>query len=161
MPLAMILSEEEVQRFFEVSNIRALQHHGACMNKFSRGIAAAAITLLVASGSSVHALCAAPKNVSGTWTSNDGGTYRLHVVGDTVWWVGMSGDGGSTWTNAFKGIRSGNIIDGEWADVRGAAWGHGTMKLRISGTTSMERIGGTGSGFGGSRWGRGGCNDTP
>jgi len=108
----------------------------------------------------VHAQCVAPKNVSGAWTANDGGTYRLHVVGDTIWWVGMSSDDGRSWTNVFKGTRSGDIIDGEWADVRGKPWGHGTLKLRISGTTFMERIGGSGSGFGGSRWGRGGCNDT-
>lgn len=72
----------------------------------------------------------------------------------------MSGDDGRSWTNVFKGTRNGNIIDGEWADVRGKAWGHGTLRLQISGTTFMEKIGGTGSGFGGSRWGRGGCNDT-
>ena len=61
----------------------------------------------------VHAQCVAPKNVSGAWTANDGGTYRLHVVGDTIWWVGMSSDDGRSWTNVFKGTRSGDIIDGE------------------------------------------------
>ena len=72
----------------------------------------------------------------------------------------MSADEGRTWTNVFEGTRNGDIIDGEWADVRGKAWRHGTLKLRLSNTTSMVKIGGTGSGFGGARWGRGGCNDT-
>jgi len=130
------------------------------MTNLSKGIAMAGVALLVAAGAPVHALCAAPKNVSGDWKANDGGTYSLHVIDNTIWWVGMSSDNGRSWTNVFKGIRNGNNIDGEWADVRGRAWGHGTLKLRISGTTSMERIGGSGSGFGGSRWGRGGCNDT-
>ena len=108
----------------------------------------------------VQAQCVAPKYVSGVWKANDGGTYQVHVVGDTIWWAGTSPDEGRTWTNVFKGTRSGDIIEGEWADVRGKAWGHGTLRLRISGTTSMQKIGGTGSGFGAARWGRGGCDDT-
>ena len=121
----------------------------------------AGLLLLASATSPVHAQCLAPKNVSGVWKANDGGTYHLHVIDNTVWWVGMSGDAGQTWTNVFRGTRNGNVIDGEWADVRGKAWGYGTLKLRISGTTSMEKLEGTGSGFGGKRWGRGGCNDTP
>lgn len=117
------------------------------------------LVLLAASALPVHAICDAPKYVSGDWTANDGGTYRLRVVGSTIWWVGMSSDNGQFWTNVFRGTRNGNIIDGEWADVRGQR-GYGTLKLRISGTTVMEKIGGTGSGFGGSRWGRGPCPDT-
>lgn len=120
----------------------------------------AGLALLAAPAVPVHAQCLAPGSVSGVWKANDGGTYRLHVIGNIVWWVGLSGDNGVTWTNTFRGTRTGDIIDGEWADVRGRAWGHGTLKLRISGTTFMERISGTGSGFAGSRWGRGGCNDT-
>jgi hypothetical protein len=123
-------------------------------------IALAGLVLLAASAAPIHAQCAAPKYVSGVWKANDGGTYHLHAIGSTIWWVGMSVDDGRSWTNVFKGTRNGNIIDGEWADVRGQAWGHGTLKLRISGTTFMEKIDGTGSGFGGIRWGRGGCNDT-
>lgn len=110
--------------------------------------------------SPIRAQCLAPSSMAGVWKANDGGTYRLHIIGNTIWWVGMSDDDGHTWTNAFKGTRNGNIVDGEWADVRGNFGGHGTLKLRISGTTFMEKIGSTGSGFGGTRWGRGGCNDT-
>jgi hypothetical protein len=129
-------------------------------NLVPRGIALTGLVLLAGFAAPVSAQCVAPKYVSGVWKANDGGTYRLHVVGDTIWWAGVSGDGGSSWTNVFKGTRNGNVIEGEWADVRGQPWGHGTLKLRISGTTFMEKIGATGSGFGGSRWGRGGCDDT-
>jgi hypothetical protein len=129
-------------------------------NFVPRSIALVGLVVFAAFVADVHAQCAAPKYVSGVWKANDGGTYLLHTVGPTIWWVGMSGDDGRSWTNVFKGTRNGNIIDGEWADVRGKLWGHGTLKLRISGTTLMEKIGGTGSGFGGCRWGRGGCNDT-
>jgi hypothetical protein len=129
-------------------------------NFVSTSIALTGLLLLAASAAPVHAQCAAPKYVSGVWNANDGGTYRLHAIGSTIWWVGMSSDDGRSWTNVFKGTRNGNIIDGEWADVRGKAWGHGTLKLRISSTTFMEKIGSTGSGFGGRRWGRGGCSDT-
>ncbi len=129
-------------------------------NFIPASIALAGLALFAALPTSLHAQCAAPKNVSGRWTANDGGTYYLHAIGNTLWWVGMSGDDGRSWTNVFKGTRNGNSIAGEWADVRGRAWGHGTLTLRISGTTFMERTGGSGSGFGGRRWGRGGCNDT-
>ena len=123
-------------------------------------IALAGVLLLSVPAAPTYAQCVAPKNVSGMWKANDGGTYHLHVVGSTIWWVGMSADDGRSWTHVFKGTRNGDIIDGEWADVRGGPWGHGTLRLRISGTTFMERLGNTGSGFGGTRWGRGGCNDT-
>lgn len=131
------------------------------MRKFiPTSIALTGLLLLSVPAASTYAQCVAPKNVSGMWKGNDGGTYHLHVVGNTIWWMGMSADEGRSWTNVFKGTRNGDIIDGEWADVRGRPWGHGTMRLRISGTTFMERLENTGSGFGGSRWGRGGCNDT-
>jgi hypothetical protein len=127
---------------------------------FRKHIVSWALVGLAAPVATAYAQCAAPKYVSGMWKANDGGTYHLHVIDNNVWWVGMSGDDGRSWTHVFKGTRNGNTIAGEWADVRGKPWGHGTLQLRISGTTFMEKTGGTGSGFGGSRWGRGGCDDT-
>lgn len=129
-------------------------------NPVPTSIALTGLLLLATFTAPVHAICAAPKYVSGAWKANDGGTYHLHRIDNTIWWVGMSGDDGRSWINVFKGTRNGNIIEGEWADVGGRAWGHGTLRLRISDTTFMEKIGGTGSGFGGSRWTRGGCDDT-
>ena len=128
-------------------------------NALLKSMAVTSLVLFTASAPSAYAQCAAPKNVSGVWKANDEGTYRLHAIGNQIWWVGASKDDGASWTNVFKGTRTGNIIEGEWADVRGKPWGHGTLKLRIAGTTFMEKIGATGSNFGGVRWGRGGCND--
>lgn len=129
-------------------------------NRLSLHLALTGLVALAATTSPVHAQCLAPSSIDGVWKANDGGTYRLRVMGSTIWWTGMSGDDGRTWTNVFRGTRNGNIVDGEWVDVRGKFGGRGTLKLRMSGTTFMEKIGSTGSGFGGSRWGRGGCDDT-
>src|SRR5262245_33655369 len=83
-----------------------------CMTHLiSRSIALTGLVVLAAFAGDVHAQCAAPKYVSGAWKANDGGTYLLHAVGPTIWWVGMSGDDGRSWTNVFKGTRNGNIIE--------------------------------------------------
>ncbi len=108
--------------------------------------------------SPAHALCESPRSVSGLWTANDGGSYHVRKIGNTLWWLGMSADNGRTWTNVFRGTISGDVIDGEWTDIRGRNSGNGALKLQISGTTSMRTIGSSGSGFGGSRWSRP-CND--
>ncbi len=105
-----------------------------------------------------RALCAAPTQLSGVWQANDGGTYSVRRVGNTVWWLGMSGDGGRTWTNIFRGTLTGNLIQGEWSDVRGGIGGSGTLTLRLTPFSQMEKVGSSGSGFGGSRWNRP-CND--
>jgi hypothetical protein len=131
------------------------------MKRFTlKSLAIATLVLLTASAAPAHAQCAAPKNVSGTWSGSDQGVYRLHVVGNVIWWMGESKDNGVSWTNVFRGTRNGDIIEGDWADVRGKFWGYGTLKLRISATTFMEKIGATGKNFGATKWGRGGCNDT-
>ncbi|MBQ1498955.1 MAG: hypothetical protein IIZ38_11635 [Sphingomonas sp.] len=123
-----------------------------------KSIALASTSMMAASLSPAHAQCIAPATINGIWKANDGGTYRLRAVGTTIWWVGMSADNGKSWTHAFKGTRSGNLINGSWADVRGNIGGAGTLKLQISGTTFMKKLSGTGSGFGGSSWSRP-CND--
>ncbi|MFF2542562.1 hypothetical protein ACFVUY_08355 [Kitasatospora sp. NPDC058063] len=60
-------------------------------------------------------------NLSGIWTSDDGGTYYVRHLGDTVWWLGMSHDRGHTFTNVLSGIVivSGTdlAIHGESVDV--------------------------------------------
>ncbi|MEA3062560.1 MAG: hypothetical protein QOJ94_2341 [Sphingomonadales bacterium] len=125
----------------------------------SRGIVIALLgTIGFAASTSVEAQCVAPPTIAGVWHANDGGTYRLRINGNEVWWIGMSGDNGRSWTNVFRGTRTGNVIQGDWADIVGHS-GRGTLTLRVSGTAFMERTGATGSGFGGQRWGRP-CNDT-
>jgi hypothetical protein len=68
------------------------------MTNFLASIALTALVLLTASATRAYAQCAAPKNVSGLWKANDGGTYYLHAIGNTLWWVGLSGDDGRSWT---------------------------------------------------------------
>jgi hypothetical protein len=116
-------------------------------------------TALLLSTLSAHAFaqCVAPRTLDGRWTANDRGTYDLRVVGDEVFWLGQSGDGGRSWTQVFHGRRQGNMITGMWADVRGASHNSGQMTLRVQGTAFMEYVSGVrGAGF---RWGRP-CNDT-
>ena len=90
---------------------------------------AATLTLGLAAlnGTPAHALCAAPPDLNGTWRANDGGTYHVRQIGTQVWWVGLSSDGGKSWTNVFHGTRTGNTVTGSWADTpRGAARSSGT-----------------------------------
>ncbi len=112
------------------------------------------IVILTAPGIS-YALCAAPKDLNGVWQANDGGTYFVRQIGNNVWWVGMSGDDGKTWTNVFKGVRNGNTVLGQWADVpKGKILSGGILNLNIQGSGGV--LGFTRSqvtgGFGGSRW---------
>ena len=99
--------------------------------------------------------------MNGVWRANDGGTYFVRQLGSDVWWLGMSGDNGRTWTNVFRGTRNGNVVSGSWVDVpRGRVAGGGTLTLALSGgngVTGFTRTGVTG-GFGGSRWFQE-CND--
>jgi hypothetical protein len=120
-------------------------------------IATFLLTVLVSAlGSSAFGQCAAPPTLDGRWTANDGGFYDVRVVGNNVFWLGQSGDGGRSWTQVFHGTRQGNAITGMWADVRGASHNSGQMTLRVSGTASMEFVSGVrGAGM---RWGRS-CND--
>ena len=127
------------------------------------GLSAIAILAFVAVAPQAHALCVAPKKLTNIYKSNDGGTYFVRRVGSTVWWMGRSGDDGRSWINVFHGTLSGNTFMGAWSDVAGNS-GSGTLTLRIlgsieTGVHGFERIGGTGSGFGGQRWGIP-CNDT-
>lgn len=120
-----------------------------------------------------NALCIAPKTLNGVWLGNDGGTYRIRefrplgkVKGPRhqVWWLGKSADGGQTFTNAFRGGRNGNVVTGEWSDVRGRGFGNlelildipssGPVKGRISGFRKTR-----GDGFGASEW-TPACDDT-
>jgi hypothetical protein len=127
-------------------------------------LGAAIIVSCLVLSSHATALCVAPTRLTGAWTANDGGTYLVRLLGNTVWWVGRSADDGASWTNTFKGMRDGNIITGEWADVIRHG-GSGTLTLRINGELGIgvhgfEKIGSTGAGFGGEHWFMP-CNDTP
>lgn len=102
------------------------------------------------------ALCAAPKDLNGVWHANDGGTYYVRQIGNEVWWLGMSGDSGKSWTNVYKGTRNGNQVTGRWADVpRGHISSSGSLNLNIrtSGGHVVDFTKGSFTGgFGGSHW---------
>jgi hypothetical protein len=42
-------------------------------------------------------------NLTGAWAANDGGTYYVRQIGNTVWWLGLSADEGQTFANVFQG----------------------------------------------------------
>jgi hypothetical protein len=98
----------------------------------------------------------APKNLTGVWAGDDGATYFvMRDDHDFIWWVGMSADGGRSFTNVFRGRWQANpateepgdwgTVTGEWADVpRGKFMGSGNLKLRYRFSGELERIGGAG-----------------
>jgi hypothetical protein len=91
--------------------------------------------------------------LTGVWQGNDGGTYRVTQSGNLVSWNGRSPEDGRYWAHNFSGTRSGNTIEGNWADYQGNT-GRGTLTIRVDSDTRMTRIANTGSGFGGTLWTR-------
>lgn len=92
-------------------------------------------------------------DVTGTYAGDDGGRYFVRQIGNVVWWVGLSGDGGNSFTNVFKGVlQPNNHINGEWADVPlGANTAGGALTLFVEANGSLRKLNQTG-GFGGSHW---------
>jgi len=79
----------------------------------------------------------------------------MRQIGSTVVWFGEQNFTGSkpSFANVGVGRRSGDIITMEWADVAKCNLkGKGTLKLKVTGTNTISKIGG--SGFGGSTWTR-------
>jgi len=135
------------------------------MNQISKIVTLSAFTALSgatlvpaaapAQGPPLILLCKSSTNLTGRWVGNDGGTYRVREVGNTVWWVGMSGDDGKSWTHAYRGLRAGGNVSGRWADVNGPM-GSGVLNVRQTDGTHLVRTAVSG-GFSGSRWHRFGC----
>jgi hypothetical protein len=94
-------------------------------------------------------------NLSGIWSADDGGTYYISKVGNTVWWFGLANDGES-FSNVLKGSIYNREIGGEWSDVpKGTTRNHGTLNLNITYNSinglQLHKINQTG-GFAGSTW---------
>lgn len=114
-------------------------------------LAAAALVGGVTLATPAHALCEAPKTMTGTWKANDGGTYYVREVGTSIFWLGESKKNG--FTNVFRGTRTGNTVVGSWADIKGGT-GSGSLSLTIIGTKGVlgfKQKSSTG-GFAGSNW---------
>jgi hypothetical protein len=105
--------------------------------------------------------CSPRSQITGTWRSDDQGTYIVRRIDNNViWWMGQSADDGRSWTNMFRGMFDGKkTIRGSWVDIKG--WrnpqdGQGTLVLELEGTiTSLngfKKVGGTGTPFNGTRW---------
>jgi len=108
----------------------------------------------------IAAQCTAPASLTGKWKGDDGGTYRIRAVGNEVWWIGTSADGGKSWTNVYKGNRVGQQISGRWADIVPANGGNGVMTLTVVNNGLIKKASESGSPFGGTKWGRVvGCDD--
>ena len=94
-------------------------------------------------------------NLNGAWSGNDKGTYYIRQIGNSVVWFGEQNFSGSrpAFANVGIGSRSGDVITLSWADVAKCSLkGKGTLKLRVTGNNTLQKIGG--SGFGGSQWTR-------
>ena len=93
--------------------------------------------------------------LTGAWASDDAGTYYVHQVGNTVWWLGLSVDEGLSFANIFHGTLQGNQVSGSWADVPlGQTSGLGQITVNGNqgqGSTVWSRLGDAG-GFAGSSW---------
>lgn len=104
-----------------------------------------------------------PKDMSGNWRGNDGGSYYLHHFWNwgptsyaTIVWFGERAfsSGKPGWANIAIGSRQGKTIRLEWLDSpKGNTLGKGTLELEIRNTNELVRKKVTG-GFGGSRWTR-------
>jgi hypothetical protein len=120
-------------------------------------IVALSLVLAVSVSRELKASPAEPlqEDLTGTWTSENSGTYYVRQVGTTVWWVGQSRDGGNSYTNVFNGSRNGDQITGFWADVpAGKNTGSGSLTLSISragANFELRKVKDTG-GFGESIW---------
>ena len=118
-------------------------------------IAATVIMFVLALPAEGNALCQSRTELNDIWEADDKGKYWVRQVGNNVWWMGESADAGKTWTNVFKGVRNGNIIEGEWVDVVKKA-GRGTLRLQITSrgnaVDGFKKLSGSGSLFGATRW---------
>jgi hypothetical protein len=127
-------------------------------------LAAAGVAALVLLSSQASAQCVAPTGFGGSpWIAEGGAVYNMRRVGSSVFWIDKSADDGRTFTNVFHGTLSGNIIQGEWADLFGNS-GSGGLTLRVDGEVgvgihAIDQIASTGDGFGSFHWIKP-CNDT-
>ncbi|HYX12981.1 MAG TPA: hypothetical protein VE944_01155 [Nostoc sp.] len=89
-------------------------------------------------------------NLTGVWQAKEGGTYYVRQVGDKLWWYG---DGGSGYSNVFRGVISGDRATGEWVDVpKGGNTGAGNLSIEVFSNNRFVQK--ASSGFGIFEWNR-------
>ena len=115
-------------------------------------------------------------DLTGLWSCDDGGTYVVRQIGDTVWWLGLSKDNtnfpgldaedgvfypGLRFCNVYNGQMIEQSVSGQWSDVpRGATSNQGDMILNYidAANPNEQRLpkdqNTTSGGFGGSTWKR-------
>jgi hypothetical protein len=109
------------------------------------------VLIMFVLSSTVKYAVAAP-DMTGIYQGNDGGTYYVRQIDNTLLWLGMGPNDGYTWTNVFVGDISGNYANGYWADLpRGKNQNGGQMTIQILSPTSFQEVSHTG-GFGGTYW---------
>jgi hypothetical protein len=112
-----------------------------------------AVSILMAAGSASAAV-----DLTGCWYApTSGGTVYITQRGSTLWWVGVSRDGGVSWMNSYHGNVSDSVVTGDWADVpRGRNRLSGNLSLSIVDGSSLQVISATG-GFGDTSFKRIAC----
>jgi hypothetical protein len=51
------------------------------------------------------------------WEGDQGGRYLIRQLREAVWWYAEYGDGRFPTVSVFRGVRHGNFIAGEWAEM--------------------------------------------
>ncbi|HVS35709.1 MAG TPA: hypothetical protein VMS17_09005 [Gemmataceae bacterium] len=86
---------------------KTFRQSGVC-----RAVLIAAATLVVSAGAS------RADDMTGNWVDVDtGDTVSIRQIGDDVWWVARSADGGKAWTDMFHGKLEGKKLTGHFADI--------------------------------------------
>jgi hypothetical protein len=106
----------------------------------------------------------APVDLTGVWSSDDGGTYYLRQVNGQLYWYGESADGGKSWSNVFHAdlkahggkVLTGEKVGGPWADVpKGGSKNSGILFLTAESADRFTIKEGLGrEGFTGTTWTR-------
>ncbi|MEZ0371881.1 MAG: hypothetical protein ACAI44_22505 [Candidatus Sericytochromatia bacterium] len=91
-------------------------------------------------------------NLSGVWTSDDGGRYFIRHDGNRLIWFGQQKPSSPDWANIAFGSVNGKIASLNWADLpKGQAEGFGHISLKAIDHDHLVRTD-ISEGFAGSNW---------
>ncbi len=91
-------------------------------------------------------------NLTGVWRCDDGGLYYIRQIGNNIYWYGEKSPRSPLWSNVAYGIKRGNKIELNWADVpKGSLLNHGKLVIKIVNPFELRAVRKIG-GFGGNRW---------